>query len=94
MEIEDSSCHCEYDLNYFLLCKKNYVKIIERINAILENFENIKILTMNGVCQDDIDFFIEKRCEIYVLMWKSGCRPATNAEVKMWKLLNKIWSEN
>ena len=50
------------DLNYFLLCKKNYVKIIERIDAILENFENLEIL--NGVCQDDMFFFIKKRNEI------------------------------
>ena len=66
MEIENSSCDCEYDLNYFLLCKKNYVKIIEKINAILGNFENIKILTVAGVCQDDIDFFIEKRNDLNI----------------------------
>jgi hypothetical protein len=64
------------DLNIFLLCKHNYIKIISRLDGIIENFENIKELnTYDCVsdpellsyfinCEDDINFFIKKRNEI------------------------------
>jgi hypothetical protein len=67
---------CERDLNIFLVCKDNYVRIISRLDCIIENFENIKeIDTYNCVsdqelllyfvnCQEDINFFIKKRSEI------------------------------
>ncbi len=66
----------ERDLNIFLVCKDNYVRIISRLDCIIENFENIKeIDTHNCVsdqelllyfvnCQEDINFFIKKRSEI------------------------------
>ena len=69
---------CERDLNIFLVCKDNYVRIISRLDYIIENFENIKeINTQHCVsdpdlllyfinCQDDINFFIKKRSEINV----------------------------
>jgi|LakMenE18May11ns_1017448.scaffolds.fasta_scaffold9771424_2 hypothetical protein len=46
----------EYDLNYFLLYKKKYVKIINYLDGIIEN------LKLDNDCdEDDINWFIKKR---------------------------------
>ena len=45
----------EYDLNYFLLYKKKYVKIINYLDGIIEN------LKLDNECDDDINWFIQKR---------------------------------
>ena len=39
----------------------------------------------------NLGFTIENRAGIYVLVWEAGgCRPATSAEVAMWKALSAV----
>ena len=87
------------DLNIFLLCKHNYIKIISRLDGIIENFENIKELNSYDCvsdpellsyfinCQDDMNYFIKKRNEINEKL--EFCRK--NIKIKPEKGLTLIW---
>ena len=48
---------CERDLNIFLVCKDNYVRIIYRLDYIIKNFENIKEINTRD-CISDPDLLL------------------------------------
>jgi hypothetical protein len=60
------------DKNYFLLCRKNYDKILDNLDSIIENFE--EIIDYNQFSESSIlnskinkSFFLDKKEEILYL---------------------------
>ena len=59
------------DINFFLLCRKKYDKIIENLDIIIESFQDIIELheQSNSVLNSEINknYFLEKKYEINYL---------------------------
>jgi hypothetical protein len=72
------------DKNFFLLYKKNYEKIIDNLDSIIDSFNNI--IEINEIPDSILNskihknFFIEKKCEISYL--KKACNKYIYANCK------------